>query len=98
MPEIRVDLKGKYYTDHVTKRDVPVIAATNHNIIHGVVHLTVDNRLKDELNVAERFIAVTAAEVFDLTGKTRLYKSDFIALNKDLVVWVLPREEPGSKP
>ncbi|MBI3740888.1 MAG: hypothetical protein HY257_03910 [Chloroflexi bacterium] len=97
MAETRVDLKGKIYTEHITKRDVRVIAATTHNIIQGNLHLSLDHRLIDEMNTAERFIAVTDAEVFDLAGKTRLYRAEFLTLNKEHVVWILPKENPEAK-
>ncbi len=96
MSDYRVDLKGKYYTDRVAKRDVEVIISTNHHLIKGVFHLTPDNRIKDDLNGDERFIAVTQAQVYDPLGKNLLYQSEFIALNKDMVIWVLPKETLGT--
>jgi hypothetical protein len=91
--DFRVDQKGKYYTERVTKKTLQVIIATATNIIRGTVHVMRNLRLKDELNNDERFIAVTGAEVYDMSGQTRLHSNEVLLLNKDLVVWVLPQEE-----
>ncbi len=48
--ESRVDQKGKYYTDHVTKRGLAVLVYAQGTIVSGMVHLMPDVRLKDELN------------------------------------------------
>ncbi len=97
MNEFRVDEKGKIYTSHVTKRTTRVIVATRTNVVHGTMHLMLDNRLKDELNNEERFVALTVAQVFDGTGKSRLYETNAILLNKEQIVWVLP-QDTASEP
>jgi hypothetical protein len=91
--DFRVDQKGKYYTERVTKESLQVIIATATNIIRGTVHVMRNLRLKDELNNDERFIAVTGAEVYDMSGQACLYSSEVLILNKDQLVWVLPQEE-----
>jgi len=98
----RVDEKGKYYTDHVTMRSVSIIARVRESIIHGTVYLALDNRLKDELNDGERFIAVTNAQVWDVHEERMLYETDLLIVNKDHVVWLFPHEpaarSPGTSP
>ena len=91
--DYRVDQKGKFYTARVSKETAPVVIATATNIIHGAMHVLRDSRLKDELNNSERFVAITNAEVFDLSDQTRLYNSEVLLLNKDRIVWVMPQEE-----
>jgi hypothetical protein len=95
--EFRVDEKGKIYTSHVNKRTARVVVATRTNVVHGTMHLLLDNRLKDELNNDERFMALTVAEVFDNTGKSRLYEASAILLNKEQIVWVLPQDNGDSR-
>jgi hypothetical protein len=91
--DYRVDQKGKFYTARVTKETAPVVIATATNIIQGSMHVMRESRIKDELNNPERFVAITNAEVFDLSAQTRLYSSEVLLLNKDQIVWVMPQEE-----
>jgi hypothetical protein len=91
--DYRVDQQGKYYTAHITKETAPVMVATLTSISHGSMHVTRDSRFKDELNSTERFVAITNAEVFDLSDQTQLYSSEVLLLNKELIVWVIPQEE-----
>jgi hypothetical protein len=91
--DYRVDQKGKFYTARVSKETAPVVIATATSIIQGSMHVMRESRLKDELNNSERFVAITNAEVFDLSDQTRLYSSDVLLLNKDQIIWVMPQEE-----
>ena len=93
MKEFRVDEKGKFYTTHVSKRAVRAVAATPTSIVQGMMHLMLDNRLKDEMNNAERFVAMTDVHVLALDGKTQLYSADALMLNKDQIVWVISQED-----
>ena len=90
----RIDAKGKIFTDIVRKEEVPVLIQTVANLIHGHIFLRPEQRIKDELNSGqEYFIAVTDAEVYGADGQT-LYKSQFLTLNKQHVVWIRPDEPP----
>lgn len=90
--EYRVDQKGKFFTEHVTKRSVPVVACIGELIVRGTIHLTTDNRLKDELNAEEPFIAITQAQVSERRGKRPLYKTEALIVNKAHINWIFPRE------
>jgi hypothetical protein len=93
---VRVDAKGKTYTDIVRKDEVPALIQTVSNLIHGHIYLRSGLRLKDELNgTAEQFIAVTDAEVYNANGQV-LVRSEFLTLNKAQVVWIRPDEEPAA--
>ena len=90
---VRIDAKGKTYTDIVHKDEVPALIQTTTNLIHGHIYLRSGLRLKDELNgTAEMFIAVTEAEVYNANGQV-LVRSDFLTLNKGQIIWVRPDEE-----
>ena len=90
--DFRVDAKGKYYTTHVSKQSVAVIARVQDSIVHGTVHLSPDNRLKDELNDNETFLAITDAQVWEVNGALPLYSTQVLMLNKSQIVWIFPRE------
>jgi len=94
--DYRVDEKGKYYTSRLNKKIVQVVISTAANIVRGTMYVMPDIRLKDDLNSNERFIAVTDAEVFDQSGKMRLYQNDLLILNKDQITWLLPQKDNQS--
>jgi hypothetical protein len=62
------------------------------HFIRGRVHIRPDDRLKDEINQNEAFLAVTEAVVQDQKGNT-LYKADFLAVNRSQIIWLVPTEE-----
>ncbi len=90
---VRVDSKGKIFTDVVHKERVPALIQTVTTLIHGDIFLRPDQRIKDELNNnQEKFIAVTEAEIFGPDGGVR-YRSPFLTLNKEQVVWIRPDDQ-----
>lgn len=84
--------KGKIFTNIITKKPVEVIIQTTKNLIRGKVHIRPDERLKDEINLPESFLAVTEATIFDEQDKI-LYRSNFLAVNRSQIVWLVPEEE-----
>lgn len=95
----RFDRKGKFYTEKVTKVKIRVTIQTATNLLQGYVHIRPELRLKDGLNDDPQFIAVTDGKVLN-SGAEELYRFDFLALNIDQIVWILPEEnhepEKGS--
>jgi len=90
----RIDSKGKIFTDIIRKEEIPVLIKTTTGLIHGHIFLRPEQRIKDEMNSGEQFLAVTDAEVFAADDKTVLYHSEFLTLNKGFVIWLRPDEEP----
>jgi Flp pilus assembly secretin CpaC len=86
------DEKGKIFTQVITKKPIAVIIQTADHQIHGMVHVRPSERVMDELNSPNQFIAVTQAQVID-AQQAVLYKCDFLTLNKDQIVWIIPDEE-----
>jgi hypothetical protein len=89
---IRFDEKGKFFTDLISKETVPVTIQTLKNRMHGHIHVRPGSRLKDEINQADLFLAMTEATIFDDAGQ-ELYQCEFIAINRAHIVWILPDEE-----
>jgi hypothetical protein len=89
---IEFDEKGKFFTDVITKATVPAIIQTSTQRIHGNIYVRPDQRVKDELDRDEKFLAVTAATVFSLDGQV-LYRCNFIAVQRSQIVWVIPENE-----
>ncbi len=90
--DYRIDEKGKIYSKHVTKRSVAVVLRVEETIISGTVHLTLDNRLKDELNSGETFIAITSAKLADANSGRTLHESEVVLINKNRITWIYPSE------
>lgn len=88
-----IDDKGKVFTEVIPKQPVQVIIQTRNNRIQGTLHKRSDNRMIDKLNSAETFIPVTNVIVMDAEGKSELLKSDFLALNRAEIIWLVEMGE-----
>lgn len=86
------DNKGKFFTNVITKEAVPAVIQTLTHRVEGYIHIRPGERIKDELDRVETFLAVTEARVFDARGSV-IHTSDFISINRSHVVWVIPAEE-----
>jgi hypothetical protein len=89
---IEFDDNGKFYTDIVSKTPIPVMIQTITHKIHGNIHVSRDHRLKDELDLPEKFIAITDATIYLPDGQI-LYQTQFLAVLRDEIIWVLPDSE-----
>ena len=85
--------KGKIYTQVITKSPIKVIMQTTMHQIHGMMHVRVGDRVKDELDTADHFLAVTDAELFDISGTNLMFKTNFLAVNLNQIIWVIPEKE-----
>jgi hypothetical protein len=92
---LHIDDKGKYFTDVISKEEIAVIIQTLTHRVEGKVHVRPGVRLRDELNLSEKFLAVTEASVYSPGGEL-LYRSRFMAINADQIVWVIPEQELSS--
>jgi hypothetical protein len=86
------DDKGKIFTQVVAKHPVQVIIQTIQNMIRGTIYIRPDSRVKDDLDVSERFLAVTKAVVYNSQNEV-IYQSDFLVVNTSHIIWVIPEEE-----
>jgi len=85
----RIDAKGKVFTDVVHKTELPVVIQTASQLIHGHMYLRPGDRLIDEMNREDRFVAVTGALIYGANGEA-LQQAEFLTLNKAHVVWIRP--------
>jgi hypothetical protein len=77
----------------------PVIIQTVHNRITGNIHTRESERIKDALNSTETFIALTQVHIFDVDGSVEMKKSDFLAINRSKIIWVIEDKPPtGALP
>jgi hypothetical protein len=95
---VEYDEKGKIFTEVVTKVAIPSVVQTTQQLIRGNVHVRRDERLKDELDRDELFLAITDASVIGTDGQT-LHQARFMAVRRAQIVWVMPAqgsEEDGE--
>ena len=85
--------KGKIYTQVITKSPIKIVMQTTLHRIHGMMHVRVGDRVKDELDTADHFLAVTDAELFDISGTNLIFKTKFLAVNLNQIIWVIPEKE-----
>ncbi len=94
---VRVDAKGKIFTDIVHKDEIPALIQTLTNLVHGHIFVRAGVRIKDEFNNSQdRFIAVTDAQIFRGDGQLMI-KSDFLTINKEHIVWIRPEPMPEEE-
>jgi hypothetical protein len=86
---IQFDEKGKFFTPVITKEPVPVIIQTVLHRITGNFYVRPEERIKDELDRAEVFLAITDATISDLNGQ-EIFSGDFITVNRHHIIWILP--------
>ena len=93
---IEYDEKGKFFTDVISKDVIRSDIQTVTHHIRGNVHVRKGERLSDEINQINVFLPVTSVEIYSLDGKI-LYTCDFLAINRDHIIWLMPIEKPIEK-
>jgi hypothetical protein len=89
------DEKGKIFTNIISKKPIEVTIQTLSHRIHGEIYVRPDERIKDELDRSEQFLAVTNAIVYGPQNE-ELYHSDFLTLNLNHIIWLIPDDEVHS--
>ena len=90
------DEKGKIFTDIVSKVTVPATIQTTTHLIRGQLHVRRDQRIKDELDINESFIAMTDVNVLGPDGQT-LFQAPFLAVRRSHIVWVIPEQNQNRE-
>ncbi len=88
------DPKGKYFTEVIQKRAIPARIQTTRQLIQGKIHAAPDQRVTDELDSPEGFLAVTDAQVLDEQGRS-IGTFPFLSINKTQIVWLAPSDDSG---
>lgn len=90
------DEKGKRFTDIVTKRPIYATLQTTKQLMRGHIHIRRDQRIKDELDLDDKFIAVTDADILGEDGQV-LYQAPFLAINRAHIIWVFPESKQNGE-
>ncbi|HET6596105.1 MAG TPA: hypothetical protein VFI14_01475 [Chryseosolibacter sp.] len=89
------DEKGKIFTDVVTKVAIPATIQTTTHLMHAHIHVRRDQRIKDELDLNESFLALTDVRVMGPDGQI-LYQAPFLAVQRSQIIWVLPEQDQSN--
>lgn len=92
---IEYDDKGKIFTDIVTKIAVNATVQTTTHLLRGHIHIRRDQRIKDELDGNEKFLALTDVTVLNAEGHA-IYQAPFMAVHKAHIIWVLPEQDKSE--
>jgi hypothetical protein len=92
---IEYDEKGKIFTDIVSKIAVDATMQTTTHRLRGRIHVRRDQRVKDELDREEAFLAITEVSVLGPDGNV-LFEAPFLAVRRDHIVWVIPESKTGD--
>lgn len=94
---IEYDEKGKIFTDIVSKVAIQATVQTTTHMIRGQLHVRRDQRIKDELDINENFLAMTDVSVLGPDGQI-LFQAPFLAVRRSHIVWVIPEpDKPEEK-
>ena len=94
----RIDEKGKVFTQRIRKDHVEVELLTTLGRVHGYIHVMPHQRVKDLLNLAtEQFLAVTHVTMGETKSDTAPLH-EFITINKQYIITVVPINEPRPVP
>lgn len=85
------DSKGKIFTDVVTKVATYATIQTTTHQLRGRIHIRRDQRVKDELDREESFLALTDVVVYGADSKV-LFEVPFLAVRREHIVWVIPEQ------
>jgi hypothetical protein len=93
---IEYDEKGKIFTDIVSKVAVDATIQTTTHLMRGQLHVRRDQRVIDELDLNESFLALTDVSVLGLDGQT-LFQAPFLAVRRTHIVWVIPDQNKDKE-
>ena len=88
---IEYDDKGKIFTDIVSKIAIYATVQTTTHLMRGRIHVRRDQRIKDELDLGESFLALTDVSVLTTDGQVA-FQAPFIAVKRTHIVWVIPEQ------
>jgi hypothetical protein len=85
------DEKGKVFTDIVSKVAIQATVQTTTHLMRGYLHVRRDQRLKDELDHSDKFLALTDVSILGPDGNS-LFQASFVAVQRAQIVWVIPEQ------
>jgi len=88
--------RGKFFTDVVSKVAIYATIQTTTHMIRGRIHVRHDQRIIDELDLNENFIAITDVSVLGANGQV-IFQGPFLAVRRSHIVWVVPEKKADEE-
>lgn len=89
------DEKGKVFTDVVSKVAIQATVQTTTHLMRGQLHVRRDQRIKDELDHSEKFLALTDVSILGPDGQS-IFQAPFVAVQRAQIVWVIPEQNTAE--
>jgi hypothetical protein len=82
----------------VEKSPTGVVIFTECHRIEGKIHVFPGCRLTDFMNAntGQPFLPVTEATVYPISGETPIYKPDFLNVNRNHIISIIPERTPAE--
>jgi uncharacterized protein DUF6812 len=93
---IEYDERGKIFTDIVSKIAIHATVQTTTHMLRGHIHVRRDQRIIDELDLSENFLALTDVDVLSPDGQI-LFQVPFLAVRRSHIVWVIPEPKTNEE-
>ena len=93
---IEYDEKGKIFTDIISKVAIVATIQTTTHMLRGQLHVRRDQRIKDELDANENFLAMADVSVLGPDGQA-LFQAPFLAVRRSHIIWVIPEQSKGEE-
>jgi hypothetical protein len=90
------DEKGKIFTSIVSKIAISATIQTTTHLLRGHLHVRRDQRIKDELDVNESFLALTDVSILGPDGQP-LFQTPFLAVQRAHIIWVMPEQNDDKE-
>jgi MinD-like ATPase involved in chromosome partitioning or flagellar assembly len=81
----------------IQKDRISVIVMTEQYRIEGEIHVVAGGRVIDEINKEKDFIPLTNVTVYDAATGNSIDTVEFIAIQKQAVVFVAPTSSTGAE-
>jgi hypothetical protein len=88
----QIESQETFSSQYIAKKPTSATIQTTNHRLHGDIHVGLGKRLKDELDGGLQFLPVTNVMIYDESGNV-LYRTHFLLINRDQLVWILPDED-----
>ena len=87
--DIQPDQVNEQHPDHVNKVKIKIVIQTKTHRVIGNYYKREEIRLFDSLKNDDHIIPITDAKVFSNTVSTERYKTKFIAIYREHIIWAV---------
>jgi hypothetical protein len=93
---IEYDEKGKFFTNVVAKVPIMTTVQTTSQLLRGSIYIRKGERLKNELDLDEPFLAMTNVSILGADGTVQ-FSAPFLAVRRSQIIWVMPLQSENEE-